>query len=200
MRRHRRDHRGPELRPHGGGGHRAHSDHARGVAKLFIEVAKGKAQGYQLKDATKLKTVAKDWGIATTVGEGDDAKPRPVAEIAMEVGQKALAEFGQQEGEIINVSRAPKKRQEIWRKEGVVPRGMDSEVVELMHRTHMGVDQDYKNLMKQATRCALADGWGGSMISTDLQDIMFGCPVPVAGEINLGVLKEDQVNVVDPRP
>ncbi len=78
----------------------------------------------------------------------------------------------------------------------MVPRGIDIEVVELMHRTHMGVDQDYQNLIKQSTRCALADGWGGSMISTDLQDIMFGCPVPVAGEINLGVLKEDHVNVV----
>jgi carbon-monoxide dehydrogenase catalytic subunit len=50
--------------------------------------------------------------------------------------------------------------------------------------------------MKQATRCALSDGWGGSMISTDLQDIMFGCPVPVASEINLGVLKEDHVNII----
>ena len=56
----------------------AHSDHARGVAKMFIEVAKGKAQGYEIKDVTKLKTVARDWDIATTVGEGEDAKPRPV--------------------------------------------------------------------------------------------------------------------------
>ncbi len=77
-----------------------------------------------------------------------------------------------------------------------MPRGVDIEVVELMHRTHMGVDQDYNNLIKQSSRCALADGWGGSMITTDLQDIMFGCPTPVAGEINLGVLKEDHVNVV----
>lgn len=34
------------------------------------------------------------------------------------------------------------------------------------------------------------------MISTDLQDIMFGTPVPVLGSINLGVLKEDHVNVI----
>jgi len=174
----------------------SHSDHSRGVAKMFIEVAKGKAQGYQIKDVTKLKTVAKDWDVATMVGEGEEAQPRPVSDIALELGQKILAEFGQQEGEINCVKRAPKKRQEIWRKEGVVPRGIDIEVVELMHRTHMGVDQDYKNLIKQSTRCALADGWAGSMISTDLQDIMFGCPVPIAGEINLGVLKEDHVNVI----
>jgi len=174
----------------------AHSDHARGVAKLFIEVANGRTQGYQIKDMTKLRRVAKDWDVPVMEGEGDDAKPRSAEEIAKELGPKVLAEFGQQDGEINYVRRAPKKRQEIWRKLGVVPRGVDIEVVELMHRTHMGVDQDYKNLIKQSTRCALADGWAGSMISTDLQDILFGCPVPVAGEINLGVLKEDHVNIV----
>jgi carbon-monoxide dehydrogenase catalytic subunit len=34
------------------------------------------------------------------------------------------------------------------------------------------------------------------MISTELQDILFGNPQPILGKINLGVLKEDQVNVV----
>ncbi len=174
----------------------AHSDHSRGVAKLFKEIAHGEAPGYEVKDVAKLKRVAKDWGVAISVGEGEEAKGRDKLEIAKELADKILAEFGQQSGEINYVKRAPLKRQEIWRKNGVVPRGIDIEVVELMHRTHMGVDQDYHNLMKQSTRCALADGWAGSMISTDLQDIMFGCPVPIAGEINLGVLKEDHVNVV----
>jgi carbon-monoxide dehydrogenase catalytic subunit len=174
----------------------AHSDHARGVAKLFIEVANGRTQGYQIKDVAKLRRVARDWDVPITVGEGGDAKSRAPEDIAKELGPKVLAEFGKQEGEITYVRRAPKKRQEIWRKLGVVPRGIDIEVVELMHRTHMGVDQEYHNLIKQSSRCALADGWGGSMISTDLQDILFGCPLPVAGEINLGVLKEDHVNVV----
>jgi anaerobic carbon-monoxide dehydrogenase catalytic subunit len=166
------------------------------VAKLFKEIAHGEAPGYEVKDVAKLKRVARDWGVAISVGEGEEAKAREKLEIAKELADKILAEFGQQQGEINYVKRAPLKRQEIWRKNGVVPRGIDIEVVELMHRTHMGVDQDYHNLMKQSTRCALADGWAGSMISTDLQDIMFGCPVPIAGEINLGVLKEDHVNVV----
>ncbi len=174
----------------------AHSDHSRGVAKLFKEIAHGQAPGYEVKDVVKLKRVAKDWDVAITVGEGEDAKSRDKLAIAKELADKVLAEFGQQEGEINYVKRAPAKRQEIWRKNGVVPRGVDIEVVELMHRTHMGVDQDYHNLIKQSVRCSLADGWAGSMISTDLQDIMFGCPVPIAGEINLGVLKADHVNVV----
>jgi carbon-monoxide dehydrogenase catalytic subunit len=166
------------------------------VAKLFIEVANGRTQGYKIKDVAKLRRVARDWDVPITVGEGEEAKSRAAEDIAKELGPKVLAEFGKQEGEITYVRRAPKKRQEIWRKLGVVPRGIDIEVVELMHRTHMGVDQEYHNLIKQSTRCALADGWAGSMISTDLQDILFGCPVPVSGEINLGVLKEDHVNVV----
>ena len=86
--------------------------------------------------------------------------------------------FGQQEGELAFVKRAPQKRQEIWRKLGVVPRGIDREVVEMMHRTHMGVDQDYREHHAcRAPGRALADGWGGSMIATELQDILFGTPV-----------------------
>lgn len=166
----------------------SHSDHAREVVETFIKAARGEAQGFSIKDEAKLLAVALDFGIEI---EGREPK-----DIAIELGEKALEEFGKQHGELVYIKKAPLKRQEIWRKYGVVPRGIDREVVEIMHRTHMGVDQDYKHLMLQATRCALADGWGGSMISTDLQDIMFGTPVPTLGSMNLGVLKEDQVNVI----
>jgi carbon-monoxide dehydrogenase catalytic subunit len=166
----------------------AHSDHARGVADLFLATAKGEVPGFAIKDEQKLYQVALDLDIEI----GD----RSIKEIAIEVGEKCLSEFGRQHGELRFVKRAPLKRQERWRKLGIVPRGIDREVVELMHRTHMGVDQDYRNLLLQGSRCALADGWGGSMISTELQDILFGNPVPILGKINLGVLKEDQVNLV----
>jgi len=166
----------------------AHSDHARGVAELFLATAKGEVPGYSIKDEQKLYQVAMDLGVEI----GD----RPVKDIAIDVGEKCLAEFGRQHGELYFLKRAPLKRQELWRKLGIAPRGIDREVVELMHRTHMGVDQDYRNLLLQGSRCALADGWGGSMISTELQDILFGNPVPLLGRINLGVLKEDMVNVV----
>jgi anaerobic carbon-monoxide dehydrogenase catalytic subunit len=169
-------------------GSASHSDHAREVAETFIKTARGEAQGFAIKDEIKLLEVALDFGIKV---EGREMK-----DIAVELGSKALEEFGKQHGELVYIKKAPLKRQEIWRKHGVIPRGIDREVVEVMHRTHMGVDQDYKHILLQATRCALADGWGGSMISTDLQDIMFGTPVPVLGSINLGVLKEDQVNVI----
>jgi carbon-monoxide dehydrogenase catalytic subunit len=50
--------------------------------------------------------------------------------------------------------------------------------------------------MLHGARTALADGWGGSMIATELQDILFGTPSPVRGQVNLGVLSETEVNIV----
>ncbi|MFC1870084.1 anaerobic carbon-monoxide dehydrogenase catalytic subunit [Chloroflexota bacterium] len=170
------------------GGAAAHSDHGRGVAELFLAVAKGEAPGYEIKDEQKLLQLALDWGV--------EIEDRSNAEIAGEIGEKALNDFGRQEGEILFLKRAPLKRQEIWRQQGVAPRGIDREIVEIMHRTHAGVDQDYQNLLKQGVRASLADGWGGSMIATELQDILFGTPAPILGQVNLGVLKKDEVNII----
>jgi carbon-monoxide dehydrogenase catalytic subunit len=166
----------------------AHSDHAREVVLTFLKAAKGEISGYEIKDEAKLKRVAGYLGIQA---QGKDKN-----KLAIEVGERLLEDFTRQEGEIIFLKRAPKKRQEIWRKLGIAPRGIDREIVELMHRTSIGVDQDFRNILHQGSRCALADGWGGSMIATSLQDIMFGTPIPLRAEVNLGVLKEDEVNII----
>jgi carbon-monoxide dehydrogenase catalytic subunit len=170
------------------GGAAAHSDHGRGVAELFLAVAKGEAPGYEIKDEQKLLQVALDLGVE--IGE------RSNNEIAVDIGEMALKEFGKQEGELMTLRKAPLKRQELWRKLGVAPRGIDREIVEIMHRTHIGVDQDYKSLLKQGVRAAIGDGWGGSMLATELQDILFGTPAPVLGQANLGALEADQVNLI----
>ncbi|MGD9117792.1 MAG: anaerobic carbon-monoxide dehydrogenase catalytic subunit [Dehalococcoidia bacterium] len=170
------------------GGAAAHSDHGRGVAELFLAVAKGEAPGYEIKDEQKLLQVALDLGVE--IGE------RSNNDIAADIGKIALAEYGKQEGELITLRKAPLKRQELWRKLGVAPRGIDREIVEIMHRTHIGVDQDYKSLLKQGVRAAIGDGWGGSLLATELQDILFGTPAPVLGQANLGALEADQVNII----
>jgi carbon-monoxide dehydrogenase catalytic subunit len=174
----------------------AHSDHGRGVAEVFLAAARKESADYIIKDEVKLREIAGDFGVATTVTVDGEEKDRDIYDIAVEVGEKALAEWGKQEGEIYYAKRAPQARYELWKKLDVIPRGIDREIVEIMHRTHMGVDQDYENLMKQGCRAALADGWAGSMIATDLQDVLFGTPFPIHGEINLGVLKPDHVNII----
>jgi len=169
-------------------GSAAHSDHGRRVVQAFLAIARGETKDFTLKDEQKLLQLALELGV--NIGT------RSNNEIAVDVGELLLNEFGKQEGELLFLKRAPIKRQEIWHKLGVAPRGIDHEVVEALHRTHMGVDQDYKNLLLQGARVSLADGWGGSLIATELQDVMFGTPQPVASQINLGVLREDEVNII----
>lgn len=166
----------------------SHSDHGRNMALTLIAVGEGQAKDYDIKDENKLRRVAGYLGIPT---EG-----RSVKEIALEVGKAALNEFGKQKGELLYLKRAPEKRQAIWRQQNLAPRGIDREVVETLHRTHMGTDQDAEHLLHHALRASLTDGWGGSMLATDISDILFGTPSPVMSRSNFGTLEADQVNIV----
>jgi len=174
----------------------AHSDHGRCVAEVFLSAARKETDAYKIKDPVKLVAIAPHLGVETTVEKDGEVKDRNIDEIALEVAEKALAEWGKPEGELAYLKRAPAPLYEKWKKEGVLPRNIDREIVEIMHRTHMGVDQDYKNIVKQCTRASLADGWGGSMLATDLQDVLFGTPAPLQAEANLGIMKEDHVNII----
>ncbi|HXX81860.1 MAG TPA: anaerobic carbon-monoxide dehydrogenase catalytic subunit [Thermodesulfovibrionales bacterium] len=167
----------------------AHSDHARGMAEALLAVAKGETKDFKITDVRKLYRVA---GILEIEFEG-----RPVNDVAKDVATTLLNDFGRQHGGELNyVKRAPKKTQERWRKWGIVPRGIDREVVETMHRTAIGVDHDPDHLLLQGLRTALADGWGGCMISTDITDILFGTPNPQQAKMSLGIFKEDEVNLI----
>ncbi len=166
----------------------AHSDHGRDVALTLRAIASGEIEGGTIADEVKLARVAGYLGI-------EDVGKDPMA-LALEVAEAALAQFGQQTGELPFVKRAPKKRQELWRSYDVAPRGIDREVVEAMHRTAAGTDQNYVTLLDGAVKCALSSGWGGSMLATDLQDILYGTPQPVRSSANLGVLSSDKVNIL----
>ncbi len=166
----------------------AHTDHGMSMLDLFREVVKGNITDYSIKDPLKLESVAASVGI--------EVEGREIKDIAMDLYEELERTYTQVEGEIPFAKRVPEKTLEVWRKQGIVPRGAMREIMELMHRSHMGVDQDYTNITKQCSRTALADGWGGSMVATEISDILFGTPSPVAIEVNMGVLKEDQVNII----
>ena len=170
------------------GGAAAHSDHGRDITHALMLVAQGQADAYGIKDEVKLKALAREYKIKIN--------GRAKSEAAEELAEKIFAEFGRQHGEIKMPLRAPKKRVKIWRELGIMPRGIDREIVETMHRTHMGVDNDYRNILMHGFRAALSDGWGGSMVATDLSDILFKTPEPILARSNLGTLSSDEVNIV----
>lgn len=166
----------------------AHSDHGRDIAHTFLLTAEGKSGGYEIKDEGKLMALAAEYGIEI---EGRDKQA-----IALDLAEAVHDEFGNQTGPIRFTRRAPEARVALWQKLGVDPRGVDREIVECMHRTHIGVDHDFVNIILHGLRTSISDGWGGSMIATELSDVLFGTPQPIQSEANLGVLKEDEVNIV----
>ncbi|MBW2369370.1 MAG: anaerobic carbon-monoxide dehydrogenase catalytic subunit [Deltaproteobacteria bacterium] len=166
----------------------SHTDHGMAMLDLFREVVNGENLEYKIKDPVKLEAVAKSVDI--------DVEGKSIKEIANELYKELERTYTQVDGEIPFAKRVPEKTLETWRKLGIVPRGAMREIMEMMHRTHMGVDQQADNIVKQCSRTALADGWGGSMVATEIADILFGTPSPVSIEVNMGVLKEDQVNII----
>lgn len=166
----------------------AHTDHGMAMLDIFREVLNGKIKGYQITDRDKLRKVAASIGI--------EVEDRGDLEIARDLYKELERTYTQVEGEIPFAKRVPPKTLDTWRKAGIVPRGAMREIMELMHRTHMGVDQDYRNVVAQCSRTALADGWGGSMVATEISDILFGTPRPRVAGVNMGFLKEDHVNII----
>ena len=165
----------------------AHSDHGRDILEVFAELAEGKTSGYEIRDPDKLRALAEEWGLAT---EG-----RETFEIAQDLAAAMMEDFGTRKKSLGFATRVPTQRTERWAELGITPRGIDRENVEMLHRTHMGVDNDYVNTLLHCLRTSLSDGWGGSMVATELSDVMFGTPKPVLSRVNLGALKPQSVNI-----
>lgn len=168
------------------GGAATHSDHGREICHTLSTVSED--GNYKVKDPEKLLRIAKEWGVET---EGKD-----IYDLAHEMAELALMEYGKPHGVQRWLSRAPKHTQEIWRREEIEPRAIDREVSTAMHMTHMGNSSKAEALIRQSLRTGMSDGWGGSMCGTEFSDVMFGTPKPVDTEANLGVMKEDQVNII----
>ena len=166
----------------------AHSDHGRHLVRTLKMVAQGKTTDYKISDPKRMHDAAKEFNIETA-GRTD-------MEIANDLADFFMSQFAFSEEPNVTLKLAPKKRQELWEKLEIAPSGIDSSVVELMHRTTMGVDHDYRHLIMGGLKCSLADGWVGSIIATTVSDILFGTPKPIRSRVNLGVLAEDKVNII----
>ena len=168
------------------GGSTTHSDHGREICHTLYESA---ADGnYKVKDPEKLIRIAKEWDIET---EGKD-----IYDLAHEVAEAGLMEYGKPFGTQRFLKRAPKHTQELWDKHELAPHAIDREVSRSLHMSHMGCSSKPEALVKQSIRCGLADGWGGSMMGTEFSDVLFGTPKPVDTEANLGVMVAENVNIV----
>ncbi|MFH2045839.1 MAG: anaerobic carbon-monoxide dehydrogenase catalytic subunit [Pseudomonadota bacterium] len=165
----------------------AHSGHAKHLAHTLLKVAKGEVKDYSIKETGKLKSVATRLNIPVT-GRSDN-------DIAKDVAKAALADFHEKETPVLWAATVvTPARAKTLSDLGLVPKGIDHEISEIMHRTLYGVDADPVNLLLAGLRCGVAD-LAGCYMGTDLADILFGIPQPKATTANMGVLKADAVNI-----
>lgn len=167
----------------------AHSDHGRHIAHTLKALLEGKTDAYSIKSEEKVRTVAKRIGIEI---EGKDTNT-----LAKEVLHNALEDYSRHDEEtplIWTKTIVTPERFEILDRCDVVPYNIDATIAEIMHRTHIGVDADPVPLIFNGIKCAMAD-LAGEHISTDISDILFGVPKLTVTESNLGVLKENNVNI-----
>ncbi len=174
----------------------SHIDHAREIILTLEAVAHGRAPAYEIKDELKLRALAKALGKRHTGN---------IKRVAEAVVQAALEDFRRQEGVFHQVKegeylnwlkiKATKERLELWKKLGILPVNADLEISRAQHVTTMGNDADPTSLLLRVLRNGLVDGYAGLHLTTDLQDVLFGTPTLVESESNLGVLKEDYVNI-----
>ena len=168
------------------GGSATHSDHGREIMHTLYQAKEG--GNYQVKDPEKLIRIAKEWGVET---EGKD-----IYDLAHEMAEIGLMEYGKPFGVQKFLKRAPEHTQQLWHEAGIEPRAIDREVATALHMTHMGNSSLPEALVRQALRCGLSDGWGGSMMGTEFSDVLFGTPKPVDSTANIGVMEKDNVNIV----
>lgn len=170
------------------GGSAGHSDHGRDLIEVLEAILEGETEDYKINDESKLVRIASEVGV--------DVEGRSVSDIGKDLVEVFFADFGSRKKEVAFLSRVPQVRKDVWAKFGMTPRGVDREIAEMMHRTHMGCDNDAVNTMVHAARTSLSDGWGGSMIGTELSDVIFGTPTPSMSTANLAVIKKEKVNIL----
>ena len=168
------------------GGSATHSDHGREICHTLYNTKEG--GNYTVKDPEKLKRIAHEWNIET---EGKD-----IYDLAHEVAETGLMEYGKPFGVQRFLKRAPEHTQKLWHDAEIEPRAIDREVSQSMHMTHMGCSSLPEALIRQALRAGLSDGWGGSMMGTEFSDVLFGTPKPVDTTANIGVMDKDMVNII----
>ena len=168
------------------GGSATHSDHGREIMHTLYQTRED--GNYQVKDPDKLRRIANEWGVET---EGKD-----IYDLAHEMAEIGLLEYGKPFGVQRFLKRAPEHTQELWNKAGIEPRAIDREVSQSLHMTHMGCSSMPEALIRQSLRAGLSDGWGGSMMGTEFSDVMFGTPKPIDTTANIGVMEKDNVNII----
>jgi carbon-monoxide dehydrogenase catalytic subunit len=170
------------------GGTAAHSDHAKHILLALKAVAERRSSDYKITSPQKLLAIAERLGISTLGRDNLD--------ILRDVVDCGLAEYGRlSDGYLQWVEKVvTPDRVKKFRETDILPTSIFDTIATAMSQTHLGMDADPISLVFKTLEAALAD-FAGMHVGTDLSDVLFGVPVPVYTEANLGVIDQTKVNI-----
>ena len=156
---------------------------------LALKAAADGTLDQPIRGVGKLKAVAKAFGLDLT-DKTTQALAGEVAAILLEDLSRTIP------GEHRTLAAmAPPERRARWADLDILPIGGYHEVYEALHRTGVGTDSDWRNLMDQFLRTGLAFTWSSVVGSAVAMDILYGLPKRSRVATNFGTLDETTVNI-----
>lgn len=162
--------------------------HTEVTLKTLKATIEGKSP-FKISEPGKLKNFAQRLGINISGNE---------KEIAQNLHKFVREDFNRsytEQSKIVEML-APKERQEVWKKLGIFPGGIHSEIMLSTSSCLTNVDGYYASLALKAMRLGIAMAYQSQIVNEFIQDILFNIPRPHKMRVNLGVLDPDYANII----
>ena len=163
--------------------------HCHQAARTLKAAGQHPESGLKIRDAEKLKKYADMAGL--------DAN-KPIEKLAIEFADWVMDDIHSPyhiPSKTVEAF-APTKRKELWRQLGLFPGGGYSEVAYAQTRCMTNFTSDPVEFLLNSVRLGIANEYQGLFLLDIIQEILMGTQEIAEKKQNMGLLKEDMINVV----
>lgn len=163
--------------------------HCHQAARTLKAAGEHPESGLKIRDTEKLKKYAEMAGLNSN---------KPVNQLAAEFGDWVMSDIHSPfhvPSKTVEAF-APAKRKELWRQLGLFPGGGYSEVAYAQTQCMTNFTSDPVTFLLQSVRMGIANEYQGLFMLDILQEILMGTQTITHKKQNMGLLKENMVNIV----
>jgi len=163
--------------------------HCHQAARSLKAAGEHPESGLKIRDPEKLKKYADMAGLNTN---------QPIEKIAVEFAQWVMNDIHSPYHIHSKAVKAfaPTRRKELWHKLGLFPGGGYSEVAYAQTRCMTNFTSEPTEFLMDSVRLGIANEYQGLFLLDIIQEILMGTQEIVKKQQNMGLLKENMVNVV----
>ncbi|OPJ58566.1 anaerobic carbon-monoxide dehydrogenase catalytic subunit [Clostridium oryzae] len=163
--------------------------HCHQAARTLKAAGEHPESGLKIRDPEKLKKYADMAGLNTS---------QPIEQLAVQFADWVMNDIHAPfhvESKTVEAF-APTQRKELWRKLGLFPGGGYSEVAFAQTRCMTNFNSDPVEFLLNAVRLGVANEYQGLFLLDIIQEILMGTQEIAQKKQNMGLLKQDMINIV----